>query len=98
LKWLKLLAPPFVPLVFWATYMPVNAGWTVHRFGCGCHRGFNANSFNSILFWLVMAISLGLAVWASLALKGWRRIVYLACGIPFQGAVSWVFWARSLWR
>ena len=98
MKTLKLSAPPLIPLILTAVYCPINENYTANILGCGCHPGFNANSFNGILALVVLGVSVGLLVWASLALAGWRRIAYLVCGIAFQCVTSWFFWSFSLWR
>jgi hypothetical protein len=63
-----LILPFVVPFVFHALYQPINAAWTVERFGCGCpnirgeFRAFNANHFNLIL-WCGVAMVCGLSWW-----------------------------------
>ncbi len=65
-----LILPFVVPFVFHALYQPINAAWTVKRFGCGCPPVtanpddwfFNANYFNLIL-WCGVAAACGISWW-----------------------------------
>jgi hypothetical protein len=64
-----LILPFLVPFAFHVLYQPINAAWTVKRFGCGCpilgHEDefhFNANHFNLIL-WCAVATVCGLSWW-----------------------------------
>ena len=61
--------PLIFPFAFHALYQPINAAWTVTRFGCGCPPvrdtgafHFNANHFNMIL-WLAVSVACALTWW-----------------------------------
>jgi hypothetical protein len=62
-----LVIPFVVPFVVHHLYQPVNAAWTVKRFGCGCpplddRWKFNANHFNLIL-WTLVGVACAAAWW-----------------------------------
>jgi hypothetical protein len=64
-----LILPFIVPFALHTLYQPINAAWTVERFGCGCPPvrdpeafRFNANHFNMIL-WSAISLACGLSWW-----------------------------------
>ena len=81
-----LILPFIIPFVFHTVYQPINATWTVQRFGCGCPPlrdpdalRFNANHFNLIL-WCAVATACGLS-WSLLlrhAFTDRKSIAYTA--------------------
>ena len=95
---------PFaVPFLCYHVYQPINNGWTVKKFGCGCPSldgtcHFNANDFNTILWG---GILLGcLSWWIPSATHVFpQKIRFAGC---FFGtlAIIWIclkMWARCVW-
>jgi hypothetical protein len=97
------VVPWAVPFLCYAAYQPINSGWTVKKFGCGCPSldgtyHFNANDFNAILWG---AILVGCLLWW---IPSARRVFPQKIRFPgcFFGALALVWiglkmWARCGW-
>ncbi len=92
-----LVAVPLIPVLFWLFYGHVNKTWVVRAFGCGCHYGFNANHFNAIVGFMILAGAVALLLFASSRLDGWRRSAYLVGGVLVQCFASFIGWFLNLW-
>mgnify|MGYP001078118994 CR=1 FL=1 len=68
------------------------------QFGCGCHSGFNANSFNNVLGVVVCAASLVCLALAANGLTGIRKYLYLALGGLFQVISTFAGLIFNEWR
>jgi hypothetical protein len=56
---LRLLLPCAIPIAVDVLYCPINAGYLVHRFGCGCKlEGINANHITYYFFVLISIVTL----------------------------------------
>jgi len=97
-KWLILIVPPFTPLIFALPYELINRDVTVRLLGCGCCPGFNANSFNTILFPGVFVLSALLLIWISRRIANWKKVAYIIVGLIFQAWLTHYSWRMSLWK
>lgn len=103
-----LILPFVVPFVLHALYQPINAAWTVDRFGCGCPplkggggAGFNANHFNAIL-WFGIAVACAAAWWCLLRpeFKDRRSTRYMftqSMGVTFVFYICVRRFAAEVW-
>ena len=80
------------------TYVNMGERVIVRRFGCGCHPGFNANSFSAVIFSLLLLASFLLLLCDARRLATWRRrIPYVIGGTAVQVIVAWQFMGANLW-
>lgn len=102
------ILPFVVPFVFHALYQPINAAWTVERFGCGCPPlsdtgafRFNANHFNLIL-WCGVAIACGASWWFLMRpeftdRKSMRYVVAQSIGLGLLLCICANRLAKEIW-
>ena len=45
---IRIFLVPIIPVLARIAYLPIDSLVTVRLLGCGCHPGFNANSFNYV--------------------------------------------------
>jgi hypothetical protein len=101
-----LAAPVAFPFLFHLAYQPINAAWTVKRFGCGCPPldesfRFNANYVNGILWALILVTcTVTWVVRVERALAQWeplRRAVFGGCGIGGLWFLVLHLYSREIW-
>lgn len=98
--WLRLLILA-APVVTFFVYEPLNRGWIVKEFGCGCRSGFNANDFNGIV-WASLA-AIWISLWCFASLRGFprsawpSRVVALGVGSLWLVVASFVTLGLMLW-
>ncbi|MDB6070936.1 MAG: hypothetical protein JWL81_2107 [Verrucomicrobiales bacterium] len=95
MKSIRLLGALAVPVLFGLGYAPLHRGWVVQAFGCGCQRGFNANSFS---FALHAGAAVAAEVWLQAEMEGrpWRsRMNFMSLGTIFVVVASLYFWAET---
>jgi hypothetical protein len=98
-----LVLPYFIPIVFYLVYQPINEGWTVKQFGCGCPTldgkyHFNANDFNLVI---VAVIALFCVPWwlvsASQMTPKKIRIPVCFFGTLIILFISLEVWGKMVW-
>ncbi len=102
-KYLMLIVPFCVPVLFNFFYQPINKNITVKHFGCGCPNldgsyGFDSNDFNMILWMPVLFISI--LLWTLLAkqvFKNKTKVWAILGGIYVLTLMSLRFYGRSIW-
>lgn len=79
---LRLLIPLTLPVIAEAFYSPLNAGYLVHRFGCGCaFGGMNANHITDAVAVLVWLCSMYIACRTSRGhAQKFRVVHFVLCG------------------
>ena len=95
MKFLRLIGALAVPVLFGLGYAPLQRGWIVQAFGCGCQRWFNANTFS---FLVHAGAAVGAEMWLHREAEGrpWRvRMNLMALGTIFIVVVSLGFWVLS---
>jgi hypothetical protein len=103
IKYSSLVIPFTIPFVFSSVYKSINSNIIVKHFGCGCPKldgshGFNANSFNAIVWAFLVYIVIYL--WTTLVAQVFKGRVQLwlapigICILLFLGVK---FYARSMW-
>jgi hypothetical protein len=103
IKYLMLVVPFFIPVLFNFFYQPINKNITVKHFGCGCPSldgsyGFDSNDFNYILWMPVLFISI--LLWTFLAkqvFKNKTKVWVILGGIYILTFLSLRFYGRSYW-
>ena len=97
------LLPFAVPFVCEAAYRPINRGWTVKKFGCGCPSldgtsHFNANDFNAILWGIILV---GCLSWWIPSARRLFPDTFRLRGCFFGALLMiWIclkMWARGVW-
>jgi hypothetical protein len=102
-KYLMLIVPFCVPVLFNFFYQPINRNITVKHFGCGCPNidgsyGFDSNDFNMILWMPVLFTSI--LLWTFLAKQFFKKktkVWAILGGIYILTLMSLRFYGRSIW-
>ena len=95
---IRIFLVPIIPVIARIAYFPIDMLITVRLFGCGCHPGFNANSFNFMFMLpIVGGISVLELIRTARVMNGWAKWFFVVICLVVQAITGFICWHWIGW-
>jgi len=95
---IRIFLVPIIPVIARIVYAPIDMLVTVRLLGCGCHPGFNANSFNFMFMLpIVGGISVLELIRTARGMNGWAKWFFVVICLAVQAITGFICWHWFGW-
>ncbi len=95
---IRIFLVPIIPVIVRIIYFPIDMLVTVRLLGCGCHLGFNANSFNLMFILpIVGGISILELIRTARVMNGWAKWFFVVICLVVQAITGFICWHWFGW-